>query len=70
MEKITEFAIYALLVYVAIGLLFSIFFFRNGLTKIDEAGVGSTFGFKLIVLPGILFLWPFLLAKWKKTDQA
>ena len=64
--EVIQFGIYCLLMYVVIGLIFSIFFYGKGLHQIDEAGVGSTFGFKLIILPGILVFWPLLLAKWIK----
>jgi len=50
-------------IYLAIGFLFSIFFFLKKIKKIDPiAGQASLFT-KLVWLPGAIFLWPFLLKK-------
>jgi hypothetical protein len=60
------------LVYGLLGLLFAIFFLARGMEKIDTSAHGSGLGFRLIILPGTIALWPVLLSKWmkeKKTDH-
>ena len=53
-------------IYLLGGVLFVIPFLMNGLEKIDEGAHGSTIGFKIIIIPGVIVLWPLLLSKWMK----
>jgi hypothetical protein len=52
--------------YLLSGVLFAIFFLRRGMQKIDAAVHGSSWGFRFIILPGIIVFWPVLLNKWLK----
>jgi Na+-driven multidrug efflux pump len=51
-------------VYLLMGVLFVIPFLMKGLKKVDEGAHGSTVGFKIIIIPGVIVLWPMLLSKW------
>ena len=53
-------------IYLLGGVLFVIPFLMKGLNKIDEGAHGSTIGFKIIIIPGVIVFWPVLLAKWMK----
>ena len=53
-------------IYLLGGVLFVIPFLMNGLEKIDEGAHGSTIGFKIIIIPAVIVLWPVLLSKWMK----
>ena len=55
-------------IYLLGGVLFVIPFLMKGLNKIDEGANGSTIGFKIIVIPGVIVFWPVLLAKWMKSN--
>ena len=54
------------LVYLALGVLFVIPFLIKGISKADEDANGSTTGFKIIIIPGVIVFWPVLLKKWMK----
>jgi len=56
-------------VYLVLGLLFVIPFLMKGLTKVDEGAHGSTMGFKIIIIPGVIVFWPVLLSKWMKGNM-
>ena len=56
-------------VYLAGGVLFAIFFLTKGLEKTDTAAHGPGWGFRLIILPGTIVLWPVLLNKWVKVKK-
>ena len=56
--------------YLLMGLLFAIPFVIKGVTRIDEGARGSGWGFRLIIIPGTIVFWPFLLKKWMKKTQA
>jgi len=53
--------------YLLVGLAFYFIFLSKGMKSMDEATEGVKLGFKLLILPGTLFLWPLLLAKWRKS---
>lgn len=50
--------------YLAIGVLFGVIFLLFGINKVDQAATGSSVWFRLIILPGIVALWPVLMARW------
>jgi hypothetical protein len=54
-------------VYLSAGVLFAIPFVTKGVAKIDEGAVGSKWGFRVIILPGTIVFWPWLLKKWLKA---
>jgi len=53
-----------ILIYLLFGLLFAIPFVIKGVGKIDEGAKDSTIGFRIIIIPGVIVFWPFLLWKW------
>ncbi len=57
------------LVYLLAGAMFAVFFLGKGIEKVDTASRGSGFGFRLILLPGTIALWPLLLNKWKNVKK-
>jgi hypothetical protein len=50
--------------YAALGLLFAVAFLARGIERLDPGAHGSGWGFRLIVLPGVLAFWPLLLRRW------
>jgi len=64
MELIVNIGLMAACAYLLCGLVFAIAFLVKGITVIDEAAHGSTVGFRIIILPGVIVFWPFLLRKW------
>jgi hypothetical protein len=57
----------AALVYLFLGLAWSIPFVLRGVNRIDETARDASPGFRLMILPGTVALWPWLLAKWLKA---
>jgi len=56
----------AVSIYLGIGLLFSIPFAFIGAGGIDSTAREATLGFKLIIIPGSMALWPLLAWRWIK----
>ena len=54
----------ALTWYAGIGFVFAIAFVARGVSWIDAQAAGAGLGFRLIILPGVTALWPFLLSRW------
>ncbi len=59
MLQITQYISYGLGLYALIGLLFGLYFITRGLR--GEAIAGKGIRLRLMILPGALLLWPFLL---------
>lgn len=59
--------LFIILLYLFAGLIFAIPFLIKGVTVIDEGAVDSKWSFRLIILPGTIVFWPFLLRKWIKA---
>lgn len=55
--------------YLVVGLVFAIPFVIKGVTKIDEGAHGSTWGFRMIIIPGTIVFWPLLLKRWLKASN-
>ena len=56
--------------YLAIGFLFAVPFVLKGVSRIDEAAHGATWGFRIIIIPGTVVFWPFLLKRWIKAAKS
>jgi len=51
-------------VYAGIGFVFAIAFVAKGVEQIDHNARGTSFGFRLLILPGSVAFWPMLLRRW------
>jgi hypothetical protein len=63
-ESVAESIVVLVGAYVAAGALFAAAFLTWGVSRIDPAARQGTPGFRLIILPGVVALWPLLLFKW------
>jgi len=57
----------ALGAYAAIGVVFAVLFVTRGVGRVDPAARGSSWAFRLLVLPGVAALWPLMLLKWVRS---
>lgn len=53
--------------YAALGLVFAVPFVVRGVGRIDPMASSGSWGFRLIVLPGVVALWPWLLGRWLRS---
>jgi hypothetical protein len=63
-----EIIVYAVFVYLALGVLFAVWFAARGVTRLDDAARGTGFGFRLIVFFGAVAFW-ILLARRVATGE-
>ena len=56
--------------YSLAGLLFALPFLRRGAGALDPKAREATRGFRLIILPGVVALWPILAWKWRRARGA
>ncbi len=65
-ETIATWLVTALAVYAGVGLLFAVVFVIRGAGKIDPQAEGGSWGFRLVILPGVVALWPLLARRWAR----
>ena len=66
---IAEILLIATGVYLLCGLGFAIPFVLVGVGKIDPHAKHGSWGFRLLIIPGTMFLWPLLARRWLKGVQ-
>lgn len=55
--------------YAAAGVVFAFLFLGLGVTRIDDGAKGAGITFRLLILPGLIALWPLMLARWIAGGQ-
>ena len=51
------------MVYLLAGLIYALYFTIIGVQKLDKDAMESNWKFRLIIIPGVLLLWPLLIVK-------
>jgi hypothetical protein len=57
-----------LALYAVLGVLFAIVFHVRGLAVMDGAARGAGVGFRLLITPGVIGLWPLLAWRWSRRN--
>ncbi len=55
--------------YLGVGLVVAVLFLLLGISRADHAANGAKWPFRLIVLPGLILLWPIILGRWLSGRQ-
>lgn len=63
---ITEILLMGAGTYLLCGFLFAIPFVLTGVGKIDAQAAHGSWGFRVLIIPGTMFLWPWLARRWMK----
>jgi hypothetical protein len=56
--------VWAISLYAVAGLIFAIPFVTRGVGRIDPVARSGTIGFRILIIPGTIALWPLLLSRW------
>ena len=65
--RIAGWLVTLLTIYCAAGLLFAVPFVWRGVDRIDPVAGQSTRGFRVMIVPGVVALWPWLLLRWLRA---
>lgn len=66
MHDLASLIVTAVSVYAALGLAFGVAFVLFGVSRIDPAARRGSVGFRLLILPGCVALWPWLALRWRR----
>lgn len=61
--------VFATAAYVGLGLLFASAFVTTGVGRIDPSAVHAPIGFRVVIIPGTIALWPLLAIRWVRGQQ-
>lgn len=59
----------ALEAYGVLGLVFAVVLHGRGLPKFDPGAQGAGLGFRLLITPGVIALWPWLALRWWRMNR-
>lgn len=62
--------IVAIFAYAGLGLLLAVPMALRGVDRVDPAAAEGTWGFRVLALPGLIALWPLVLARWLKAGRS
>lgn len=57
-------------IYLGIGIVVGLFVQIRGLHRIDHAAKGAPLGFRILIFPAMVALWPVILGKWFRGGDA
>jgi hypothetical protein len=69
-ERIASWLLVFVAVYLAAGVLFALAFLFRGIERVDRAARGAGWGFRCLIAPGVVALWPWLLRRWRQARVA
>ena len=64
LQQIMSWVVTGLMLYLGAGLVFSVAFVFAGVNRLDPVARRSSWGFRVLILPGSVALWPLLLRRW------
>jgi hypothetical protein len=67
MVMVIEIMVTGLGAYLAVGVLAATALHLRGLRTIDPGVIGSGFGFRLLITPGLVALWPLMIGAWRRA---
>jgi hypothetical protein len=70
MHRIVQALGWGLSAHFAAGIVFACVFHAVGITRVDPAARGAGLGFRLLVTPGVIGLWPVLLLRWRQVARS
>jgi ABC-type branched-subunit amino acid transport system permease subunit len=50
--------------YLGAGAAFAVVFVTTGVQRIDPVARQGTWGFRVLIVPGVMLLWPLLARRW------
>lgn len=68
-QPLAEVLVLVVAAYLAVGAVFAPLFLWRGVGRVDPAAAASGLGFRAIILPGVVLLWPVAARMWARGDR-
>ena len=52
--------------YLGLGIVVGVAFALFGVARVDAGAKGASWGFRLLILPGVIALWPWIARRWSR----
>ncbi|MEM6639049.1 MAG: hypothetical protein AAF610_04025 [Pseudomonadota bacterium] len=65
-EAVATAAVAAIGLYFLLGLMIALAFVWRGVARVDPAASEGTLGFRLVIFPGCVALWPWVVHRWRQ----
>lgn len=62
--SVPEAIVTILAAYASAGLAFAVTFVTVGVARVDPQARGASPGFRIVIVPGVMLLWPLLAWRW------
>ena len=69
LELFVQLCLAGLGVYLACGVVFAVPFVWGGVNHIEPHAKPGSVGFRIVIFPGTVFLWPLLLRRWMRGTR-
>ena len=69
LETLATVLVIAIGLYMAVGIVFAIWFAWRGANRVDPSAREGSWGFRLLILPGSAALWPLLMRRLRTGDS-
>lgn len=63
-ESLATIVVWTAAAYVGGGLVFVVPFVVRGVQRVDPVARQATWGFRAVIAPGVVLLWPLLAVRW------
>lgn len=70
MRETVEILLSVLGAYLGVGVVFAPVFVWRGIGRVDPVAAHAGAGFRLIVIPGVVALWPVMAWRWSRTGRS
>ena len=65
-EPVATALVWLVLGYLAIGVPLALAFVARGVARVDPAAADGTWGFRVLIFPGCIALWPLVILRWRR----
>lgn len=65
--QMAELILLGVALYAAVGTIVGAAFVCRGVERVDSAARGAPRGFRLLIFPGSVALWPLLISRWRRS---
>ena len=69
LETISTLLVTLVEVYALVGVLVLLPFMLRGAGTVEPAARRATLGFRILMVPGIIALWPMMLLRWRQASR-